>query len=53
MLAEDQAPDSFRVVTSDRRLVERVRPLGAEVPSSPSFRRRLDEALAGAPTEGT
>jgi predicted RNA-binding protein with PIN domain len=53
MVREDQAPDSFRVVTSDRRLVERVRELGAEVTSSGSFRRRVDEALAGAPTEGT
>jgi predicted RNA-binding protein with PIN domain len=52
MLAEDQAPESVRVVTSDRRLVERVRHLGAEVTSSTSFRRRMDEVLASAPTEG-
>jgi predicted RNA-binding protein with PIN domain len=53
MLADDQAPDSVMVVTSDRRLVERVRQLGAGVMSSSSFRRRMDQALAGAPTEGT
>jgi predicted RNA-binding protein with PIN domain len=45
MVAQDQAPESFRVVTSDRRLVERVQQLGAAVTSSTSFRRRLDEAL--------
>ncbi len=53
MLAQDPAPHSFTVVTSDRRLVERVRELGAEVASSASFRRRMDKALAGAPTQGT
>jgi predicted RNA-binding protein with PIN domain len=31
-----------RVVTSDRRLVERVRELGAAVASTSTFRRRLD-----------
>jgi hypothetical protein len=30
------------VVTSDRRLVERVRELGAAVASTSTFRRRLD-----------
>jgi predicted RNA-binding protein with PIN domain len=53
MLAEDRVPESVRVVTSDRRLVERVRQLGAAVTSSTSFRRRMDQALGGAPTEGT
>ena len=53
MLAEDQVPASVRVVTSDRRLVERARQLGAEVTSSSSFRRRMDQTLAVAPTEGT
>jgi predicted RNA-binding protein with PIN domain len=53
MLEENRAPDSFRVVTSDRRLGERVRHLGAGVTSSLSFRRRMDEAFAGAPSEGT
>jgi predicted RNA-binding protein with PIN domain len=52
MLEEDPSPDSFRVVTSDRRLAERARQLGAEVMSSSSFRRRMDWVLAGAPTEG-
>jgi predicted RNA-binding protein with PIN domain len=51
MLAEDPAPGSFRVVTSDRALAERVRHLGAAVTSSSSFRRRMDEALASGPTE--
>lgn len=49
MLAEDPEPESFRVVTSDRRLVERVRQLGAEVTSSSSFRRRMDQVLEAAP----
>jgi predicted RNA-binding protein with PIN domain len=53
MLADDRAPHSFRVVTSDRRLVERARQLGAGVMSSSSFRRRMDKALAGAPADGT
>jgi predicted RNA-binding protein with PIN domain len=52
MLEGDQAPDSVTVVTSDRRLVERARQLGAGVASASSFRRRMDEVLAGAPTEG-
>jgi predicted RNA-binding protein with PIN domain len=49
ILAEDLAPGSVRVVTSDRGLVERVRQLGAAVISSTSFRRRMDQVLAGAP----
>jgi predicted RNA-binding protein with PIN domain len=53
MLREDPAPDSVRVVTSDRRLVEQARQLGAEVRSSGWFRRRLDQVLAGAPVKGT
>ena len=52
MLAEDPAPHSLSVVTSDRRLVERTRQLGAGVISSSSFRHRMDEVLTGAPTEG-
>jgi predicted RNA-binding protein with PIN domain len=52
MLAEDQAPGSVRVVTSDRRLAERSRQHGAAVMSSMSFRRRLDQTLAGGSTEG-
>lgn len=53
MLAAHEAPGSVRVVTSDRRLAERVRELGAGVASVGSFRRRVDQVLAGAPTEGT
>ena len=49
MVADDQAPGSLRVVTSDRRLVERVRRLGAQVTSSGGFRRRIDRVLAGDP----
>jgi predicted RNA-binding protein with PIN domain len=52
MVSEDPAPESIRVVTSDRRLVERVRELGASVTSSGSFRRRLTSTLqSGAGTE--
>jgi len=53
MLAEDEDPGSIRVVTSDRRLGERVRELGAGVTSVSSFRRRVDQVLAGAAGEGT
>ena len=52
VLAEDPAPQLFAVVTSDRRLAERARLLGATVTSSAGFRRRLD-AAAGTPTDGT
>lgn len=37
-------PSSFTVVTSDKKLAERVRSLGARVTGAGSFRRRLDEA---------
>ena len=53
MLSEAPSPDAFRVVTSDRRLAEQARRLGAAVMSSSSFRRRMDQALAVAPTEDT
>ncbi len=53
MLAEDEDPGSIRVVTSDRRLGERVRELGAGVTSVSSFRRRVDQVLAGAAGEET
>lgn len=53
VLAQDQAPYSFRVVTSDKRLAERARQLGARVTSSAWFRRRMDAVAAGAPTDGT
>jgi predicted RNA-binding protein with PIN domain len=52
VLAADPAPSSVRVVTSDRRLAERARALGAWVRSSAGFRRRLDE-VAAAFTDGT
>src|SRR5262245_34793634 len=45
MVAGDDAPDAVRVVTSDRRLRERVRELGAGVTSVSSFRRRMDQVL--------
>jgi predicted RNA-binding protein with PIN domain len=51
VLAADPAPHSFRVVTSDKRLAERARQLGARVTSSASFRRRLDAAAT--PTDGS
>jgi hypothetical protein len=37
------------VVTSDRRLAERVRELGAAVEPSSRFRRRIDQVLATDP----
>lgn len=40
----DEDPGTLRVVTSDRRLVEKVTELGAKVTSSGRFRRRLDES---------
>jgi predicted RNA-binding protein with PIN domain len=46
MVAKDPAPESITVVTSDARLAERVRELGARVRSSGAFRRTLDEATA-------
>jgi predicted RNA-binding protein with PIN domain len=49
MVANDEAPASFTVVTSDRDLADRVRQRGARVASSGSFRRRLDEVLEGRP----
>ena len=45
MVAGDDAADAVRVVTSDRRLGERVRELGAGVTSVSSFRRRIDQVL--------
>jgi predicted RNA-binding protein with PIN domain len=45
IVAEDPAPGSLTVVTSDADLAERVGQLGARVRSSGSFRRRLDEVL--------
>jgi predicted RNA-binding protein with PIN domain len=45
--AAGEDPDPPRVVTSDRRLVERVKELGAPVASTSAFRRRLDGAGGG------
>jgi predicted RNA-binding protein with PIN domain len=42
--AQGEDPGPPRVVTSDRRLVERVREQGAPVTSTSSFRRRLEGA---------
>jgi len=52
MLAEDEAPGAFRVVTSDRRLGERVRELGAGVTPAGSFRHRMDQVLSSASADG-
>jgi predicted RNA-binding protein with PIN domain len=46
MVGGDPDPAGGKVVTSDRRLVERVRDLGAGVEPSSRFRRRIDRALA-------
>ena len=48
MVADDPAPESIAVVTSDRRLVERVQELGATILSSGTFRRRIDDATGSA-----
>jgi predicted RNA-binding protein with PIN domain len=44
MVSEDAQPSSITVVTSDARLAERARELGASVRGSGSFRRELDRA---------
>jgi predicted RNA-binding protein with PIN domain len=49
MVAGDADPATARVVTSDRRLAERVRDLGARVVGSSRFRRRIDQVLASDP----
>jgi predicted RNA-binding protein with PIN domain len=49
MVAAGPDPGSFVVVTSDRRLAERVRELGARVEPSSRFRRWLDRVLATDP----
>ena len=43
MVSEEPEPGSLTVVTSDARLAERVKELGAQVRSAGSFRRSLDE----------
>ena len=42
LATRDPEPATLRVVTSDIRLAERVRALGADVESAGAFRRRLD-----------
>jgi len=49
MVAADPDPAGARVVTSDRRLAERVRELGAGVEPAGRFRRRVDQVLATDP----
>jgi predicted RNA-binding protein with PIN domain len=49
MVAADPDPGGLVVVTSDRRLAERVRELGARIEPSMRFRRRVDQALATDP----
>ncbi|TML35456.1 MAG: NYN domain-containing protein [Actinobacteria bacterium] len=47
LVADDPAPDSIRVVTSDNELAERVREHGADVEGAGGFRRRLERESAG------
>jgi predicted RNA-binding protein with PIN domain len=47
IVEEDPAPDSLRVVTADRRLLERVRELGAKAMSPTSFRRLMMSSPGG------
>ena len=49
MLAGDPSPAAWQVVTSDRRLAERVRDLGAGVAPASRFRRRIDGVLTTDP----
>jgi uncharacterized protein YaiI (UPF0178 family) len=49
MVAGDPEPAGERVVTSDRRLAERVRDLGAAVEPASRFRRRVDRVLLDDP----
>jgi predicted RNA-binding protein with PIN domain len=49
LVAGHPEPGRYLVVTSDRRLVERVRELGAGVEPSSRFRRHLDRVLTTDP----
>jgi predicted RNA-binding protein with PIN domain len=49
MVGGDPDPGSRQVVTSDRRLAERARDLGAVVAPTSRFRRRLDQAITTDP----
>jgi predicted RNA-binding protein with PIN domain len=45
LVEADPEPQSLSVVTSDKRLAERVRTSGARVVSSGTFRKRLDSVV--------
>ncbi len=45
MVEDDEEPGALRVVTSDRRLAEKIRALGAIAVPSGSFRARLDRTV--------
>jgi predicted RNA-binding protein with PIN domain len=45
MVEDDEEPRALRVVTSDRRLAEKIRALGAITVPSGSFRARLDRTV--------
>jgi predicted RNA-binding protein with PIN domain len=45
LVAENPAPRSITVVTSDDLLAQRVRALGAGAMSAMTFRNRLDETI--------
>ena len=47
LVDQDPEPARLRVVTSDKRLAERVERRGARVTGSARFRTRLERALAG------
>jgi predicted RNA-binding protein with PIN domain len=47
LVESDNRPESLLVATSDARLAERVRALGARTLSAGSLRRRLDERSTG------
>ena len=49
MVAADPEPSTLRVVTSDRRLAERVAELGAPANGVMNFRHRLEEIAARRP----
>lgn len=53
LVAEDPAPGSITVVTSDGLLAQRVRELGSGVMSAMAFRRRLDEMIEGRAAPGS
>ncbi len=46
LVAEDEAPATITVVTSDRALADRAKQRGARIASAGSFRRRLDDISA-------